>query len=114
MKHTRKRLTALLLTAAMALSLAIPTYASDGNWWEKYVTSPMEDWSIEGVEDGYVTSHGRYVLVTSDTHRYTYLAKDLLEQANKVIEEDGETDNVGLMCFGGDFANEKVLYDACT
>jgi hypothetical protein len=111
MKHTRKRLTALLLTAAMALSLAIPTYASEGNWWEKYVTSPMEDWSIDDVEDGHVTSHGRYVLVTSDTHRYTYLAKNLLEQANKVIAADGETGNVGLMSFGGDFANEKVLYD---
>ena len=111
MKHTRKRLTALLLTLAMALSLAIPAYAAEDNWWEEYVTSPMEDWSIDGVADGHVTSHGRYVLVTSDTHRYTYLAKNLLAQANAVIAEDGETGNVGLMCFGGDFANEYTLYD---
>ncbi len=111
MKHTRKRLTALLLTAAMVLTFAVPAYASEDNWWEQYVASPMEDWSINGVKDGHVTSHGRYVLVTSDTHRYTYLAKNLLAQANAVIAADGEEGNVGLMCFGGDFANEKVLYD---
>ena len=111
MKHTRTRLTALLLTLTMALALAIPTYAAEGNWWEAYVTSPMEDWSIDGVEGGHVTAHGRYVLVTSDTHRYTYLVQNLLAQANNVIAEDGETGNVGLMCFGGDFANEYTLYD---
>ena len=111
MKHTRTRLTALLLTLTMVLALAIPAYAAEGNWWEEYVTSPMEDWSIDGVEDGHVTAHGRYVLVTSDTHRYTYLAKNLLEQANAVIKEDGAEGNVGLMCFGGDFANEYTLYD---
>ena len=111
MKHTRTRLTALLLTLAMVLTLAVPVMAADGNWWEQYVSSPMADWYIEGVEDGHVTSHGRYVLVTSDTHRYTYLAKNLLAQANAVIDEDGETGNVGLMCFGGDFANEYTLYD---
>ncbi len=111
MKHTRTRLTALLLTVAMMLALAVPAMAAEENWWEQYVTTPMADWSIEGVADGHVTSHGRYVLVTSDTHRYTYLAENLLEQANKVINADGEEGNVGLMCFGGDFANEKVLYD---
>ncbi len=111
MKHTRKRLTALLLTAAMVLALAIPAYASEDNWWEQYVTAPMENWSIDGVEGGHVTSHGRYVLVTSDTHRYTYLAKNLLAQANAVITADGEEGGVGLMCFGGDFANEYTLYD---
>lgn len=111
MKHTRKRLTALLLTLSMVLALAIPAYAAEDNWWEQYVTSPMEDWSIDGVTDGHVTSHGRYVLVTSDTHRYTYLAKNLLANANAVIAADGETGNVGLMCFGGDFANEYTLYD---
>ena len=111
MKHTRTRLTALLLTVAMMLALAVPAMAAEGNWWEQYVTSPMADWSIEGIADGHVTSHGRYVLVTSDTHRYTYLAKNLLANANAVIAEDGETGNVGLMCFGGDFANEYVMYD---
>lgn len=95
----------------MMLALAVPAMAAEGNWWEQYVTTPMADWSIEGVEGGHVTSHGRYVLVTSDTHRYTYLAKNLLANANAVIAEDGETGNVGLMCFGGDFANEYVLYD---
>ena len=111
MKHTRKRLAALLLGLSMAFSLAMPVAAAEGNWWEQYVSSPMEDWSIEGVADGHVTSHGRYVLVTSDTHRYTYLAKNLLAQANAVIAEDGESGNVGLMSFGGDFANEYTLYD---
>ena len=111
MKHTRTRLTALLLTVAMMLTLAVPAMAAEENWWEQYVTTPMADWSIEGVADGHVTSHGRYVLVTSDTHRYTYLAKNLLAQANALIKEDDETGNVGLMSFGGDFANEKVLYD---
>ena len=85
MKHTRTRLTALLLTVAMLLALAVPAMAAEGGWWEQYVTTPMADWSIEGVEGGRVTSHGRYVLVTSDTHRYTYLAKNLLTNANAVI-----------------------------
>ena len=111
MKHIRKRLTALLLTLSMVLALGIPAYAAEDNWWEQYVTAPMEDWSIDGVAGGHVTSHGRYVLVTSDTHRYTYLAKNLLAQANAVIADDGEAGNVGLMCFGGDFANEYTLYD---
>ena len=82
MKHTRKRLAALLLGLSMAFRLAMPVAAAEGNWWEQYVSSPMEDWSIEGVADGHVTSHGRYVLVTSDTHRYTYLAKNLLAQGS--------------------------------
>lgn len=111
MKTKWKRLSALLLTAALTLSAGVPAASAADHWWEQYVSAPMQDWSIDGVSDGHVTSSGRYVLVTSDTHRYTYLAKELLAQANLTIQQDSGTGNVGLMCFGGDFANEYVLYD---
>ena len=88
MKQMRKRLTALLLVLAMVCSFMVTASAGD-NWWEAYVTSPLEDWSIDGVQDGKVESTGNYVLFTSDVHRYAYLVKDLLGAANTMIAQDG-------------------------
>jgi hypothetical protein len=107
MKH--KRLYSLLLTLALFATFCFPAMAGD-NWWEEYVSSPSSDWSIAD-EDGTVTSTGDYLLFTSDCHRYTYLIRDLLAAANDIIDGGGEEGNVGLIAFGGDFADEKVLYD---
>lgn len=108
MKHNRlQRLTALLLALSMVFAWCVTASAAD-LWWTDYVDAPMEDWTIA---DGQVETQGSYVLFTSDTHRYTYLVKDLLAAANGLIAQDGGEGNVGLMAFGGDFANEKVIYD---
>lgn len=111
MKRMTKRLTSLILVLAIICSFTVTASASYDVWWEKYVTTPMEDLTIAGVKDGKVESIGNYVLFTSDVHRYAYLAKDLLAAANGMIADDGGTGNVGLIAFGGDFANEYALYD---
>lgn len=113
MKLKKRQCLAWLLTLAMLIScLSVTAFATvkGDDWWVQYVGTPMEDYTIDNLTDGKVISQGSYVLTTSDTHRYTYLVKDLLELANETIEADGETGNVGLICFGGDFANEKLLY----
>lgn len=112
MKQLRRRALALLLTLGMLCTLCSGALALDieSHWWQRYVDAPMEDYSIEGITDGHVTSQGRYVLVTSDVHRYAYLVAELLDTANSIIAEDGGSGSVGLMAFGGDFANEYTLY----
>ena len=107
-EQMKRRLTALLLVLTLLATFTVPVIAGD-YWWEEYVETPLEDWSIS--DDGQVESTGKYVLFTSDAHRYTYLVKDLLAAANGIIAEDGEEGNVGLFAYGGDFANEYVLYD---
>ena len=111
MKQSVKRLTSLLLVLALVLSFSlvgIPQARAADYWWLPYVEAP-EDYQAPGVQDGVVTAEGDYILMTSDLHRYTYLAKDLLTAANDIVAaEDGGA--VGLFAFGGDFANEKVLY----
>lgn len=105
----KRKLTALLLVLALLCTFVTPVMAGD-NWWEEYVTNPMDDITITGVrEDGTVETEGDYILFTSDVHRYAYLAKDLLEAANDAITDGGK---VGLFAFGGDFANEYVLYQS--
>lgn len=113
MKLKKRQCLAWLLTLAMLIScLSVTAFATvkGDDWWIQYVGTPMEDFTIDNLEDGKVVSEGNYVLCTSDTHRYTYLVKDLLTLANSTIASDGETGNVGLICFGGDFANEKLIY----
>ncbi len=105
----KRKLTALLLVLALLCTFVTPVMAGD-NWWEEYVTNPMDDITITGVrEDGTVETEGDYILFTSDVHRYAYLAKDLLKAANDAITDGGK---VGLFAFGGDFANEYVLYQS--
>lgn len=106
---TTKRLTSLVLVLAIVMSFCLSVMASD-YWWTEYVQKPMEDWTI--TESGTVESTGSYALFTSDCHRYTYLVKDLLAAANDEIAKEYEGhSSVGLMAFGGDFANEKLVYD---
>ena len=105
MKQMTRRLTSLLLVLAIICSFSVTAFAGD-YWWSGYVTSPEADWSIPEAKDGKVETEGKYILFTSDTHRYTYLAKDLLSAANAQIT-DGK---VGLFAFGGDFTNEKTMY----
>lgn len=105
----KRKLTALLLVLALLCTFVTPVIAGD-NWWEEYVTNPMDDITITGIrDDGTVETEGNYILFTSDVHRYAYLAKDLLEAANDAITDGGK---VGLFAFGGDFANEYVLYES--
>lgn len=104
----KRKLTALLLVLALLCTFVTPVMAG-GNWWEEYVTNPMDDITITGIrDDGTVETVGNYILFTSDVHRYAYLAKDLLDTANDAIPEG----KVGLFSFGGDFANEYVLYQS--
>ena len=116
MKHSIRQMLCLLLVAAMLCVWLVPASAADttGNWWEEYVGNSDEagEWEFPGIdENGIVHPEGNYILFTSDLHRYTYLAKPLLETANAMIAADGEEGNVGLCCFGGDFANEYNLYN---
>lgn len=97
----KRKLTALLLVLALLCTLVTPVMAGN-DWWKDLVSAPSADWSIS--DGGVVETTGTSVLFTSDCHRYTYLVKDLLKAANDV-------EPVGLISFGGDFANEKVLYD---
>lgn len=54
----KRKLTALLLVLALLCTFVTPVMAGD-NWWEEYVTNPMDDITITGVrEDGTVETEG--------------------------------------------------------
>ena len=113
MRQHLRRTTSLLLVLALCFSLVlpgIPSAAAFDQWWLPYVEASEENIHAPGVTDGHVTTEGGYVLFTSDVHRYAYLARELLAAANGLAKADGAESNVGLFAFGGDFANEYVLY----
>lgn len=115
-----------ILTAVMVFVLVcsfLPTvtvFAEDTTesyWWEQYVENPEEDLRAPGVnENGQVVSKGGYILFTSDTHSTTFLEKDLLEMANRLVQEDtGDPDAyVGLAAIGGDYSDSGLLPDVMT
>lgn len=108
MKKIRQQVLSLVLVLGILVSLCpsvFALHAGDELWWTK--VGSEQDYKI----DSQVHSSGSYVLFTSDVHRYAYLVKELLATANAEIEKDGGSGNVGLMAFGGDFANEYVLYE---
>ena len=117
MKKNLKRSLSLLLALVLCFSIALggvpKAQAAADYWWLPYVENPEETFLAPGVDvqTGQVTSHGQYILLTSDVHRYAYLLKDLLALANDVVHEDSGTDaNVGFLAMGGDYANEQDIY----
>lgn len=112
MRQIRNRLLSLVLVLGILCSLCPSAFAlhqGDSLWWTG--VGGDQDYRLDVDENGQVHSQGQYVLFTSDVHRYAYLAKDLLETANGVIQAEEPDQSVGLMAFGGDFANEYVLYE---
>lgn len=110
MKQIKTRLLSLALVLGILCSLCpsvLALHQGDAHWWTDVGSD--QSYKLDVDENGQVHSDGAYVLFTSDVHRYAYLAKDLLETANAAIA--GEGGKVGLMSFGGDFANEYVLYE---
>ena len=118
----KKRYLAALLILALCLSPVLSAAAaaaeeSGAYWWQQYMEAPEEDLRAPGVNaDGQVVTNGGYVLLTSDVHSTPFLARDLLELANGLVQEDtGDPDAcVGLFAFGGDFADNGLLPDVMT
>lgn len=112
MKQIKTRLLSLALVLGILCSLypsVLALHQGDAHWWTEIGSDQGYKLNVDG--NGQVHSEGPYVLFTSDVHRYAYLAKDLLDTANTVIAGEAPGQKVGLMAFGGDFANEYVLYE---
>ena len=120
MTKTRNRAWSLVLALALCFSLiyaGIPSVQAADLWWEQYMDNPEDDLTAPGVDaNGQVTTTGGYILFTSDSHSCGWLAKDLLEFANKLVQEDTGDPNayVGLFAHGGDFADSGLLPDVMT